>query len=120
MNGKTAGQTLPGLIEAQAARSPDTVAAISGGGGAAPGIPEERLTYRDLDERANRLARYLISRGAGPEQTVAVAVPRSAGLVVALLAVLKTGAAYLPVDPEYPAERIAFMLADAAPRLVLA
>jgi amino acid adenylation domain-containing protein len=77
------------------------------------------LSYGELDARANRLARYLIGRGIGPEQFVAVALPRSVEAIVALLAVLKAGAAYLPVDPEYPAERIAFMLDDARPSLVV-
>ncbi|MFF9091084.1 amino acid adenylation domain-containing protein, partial [Streptomyces sp. NPDC014991] len=98
--------TLPALFEEQAARTPDAVAVADG---------EGELTYAQLNERANRLARLLIGRGAGPERLVAVALPRSAGLVVALLAVVKTGAAYLPVDPGYPPERIALMLGDADP-----
>ncbi|MEV0249505.1 non-ribosomal peptide synthase/polyketide synthase [Nocardia sp. NPDC050712] len=73
------------------------------------------LTYSDLDARANRLARELILRGVGPETLVAIALPRSLDLVVALLAVIKAGGGYLPVDPDYPADRIAYMLADAAP-----
>ncbi|MFD5763743.1 amino acid adenylation domain-containing protein, partial [Streptomyces sp. NPDC127044] len=77
------------------------------------------LSYRSLNARANRLARLLVERGAGPERLVAVALPRSLDLVVALLAVLKSGAAYVPVDPEYPADRVAFMLEDAAPIVVL-
>ncbi len=98
--------SLHALVEAQVRRSPDAVAVICG---------ERRLTYAELNSAANRLARLLMRRGAGPDRLVGVALPRSAELVVALLAVLKAGAAYLPVDPEYPAERIAFMLADAAP-----
>ncbi|MFF1423227.1 amino acid adenylation domain-containing protein, partial [Streptomyces sp. NPDC058280] len=77
------------------------------------------LTYGELNERANRLAHHLIGRGAGPERTVALLLPRSLEMVVAVLGVLKSGAAYLPVDPEYPAERIAYMLEDAQPLLVL-
>ncbi|WP_438939678.1 AMP-binding protein, partial [Catenulispora pinisilvae] len=80
---------------------------------------DERVSYADLNARANRLARALVARGAGPESLVAVALPRSVDLVVALLAVLKSGAAYVPVDVEYPADRIAFMLADAAPVCLL-
>ncbi|GLW64278.1 hypothetical protein Arub01_25220 [Actinomadura rubrobrunea] len=99
------------LFEAQAARTPDAVAVTAG---------DAELTYAALDERANRLAHVLLARGIGPEQTVAIAMGRSVDLVVALLAVLKTGAAYLPIDPEYPAERITYMLDDAAPVLVLA
>ncbi|WP_037896588.1 AMP-binding protein, partial [Streptomyces xanthophaeus] len=76
---------------------------------------DQAVTYGELDDRANRLARLLIERGAGPEQVVAVAVPRSVDLVVTLLAVLKTGAAYLPLDPGYPTERLTFMLDDTRP-----
>ncbi|MFE6068660.1 non-ribosomal peptide synthase/polyketide synthase [Streptomyces sp. NPDC056525] len=101
---------VPQMIEAQAARTPDA-AAVTGG--------DVTLTYAELNERANRLAHLLIGRGAGPESIVAIAVPRSAEMVVAVLAVLKSGAAYLPVDTEYPADRIAYMLADAAPALVV-
>ncbi|MCP9994953.1 AMP-binding protein [Streptomyces werraensis] len=73
-----------------------------------------------LNRRANRLARLLVARGAGPESLVALCLPRTAGLLPVLWAVLKSGAGYLPVDPGYPAERIRFMLTDAAPALVLA
>ncbi|MEV0391234.1 amino acid adenylation domain-containing protein, partial [Nonomuraea sp. NPDC050643] len=102
--------TLPELFEAQAARTPDAVAVTSGG---------LELTYAELDARADRLAHTLRGRGVGPESVVAVAMERDAELVVALLAVLKAGGAYLPIDPEYPAERIASMLADAAPVVIL-
>ncbi|QKW29935.1 amino acid adenylation domain-containing protein [Streptomyces seoulensis] len=98
--------TLIGPIEAQAARTPEATALVHG---------DTRLTYRELDERANRLAHHLQSLGARPGAVVAVSVPRSAELVVALLAVLKAGAAYLPLDPDYPAQRLAYMLQDAAP-----
>nr|WP_242879866.1 non-ribosomal peptide synthetase [Streptomyces mobaraensis] len=98
------------LFEAQAERTPQAVALVSG---------DEQLTYAELNARANRLARLLIERGAGPERLVALRLPRSAALVVALLAVLKTGAAYLPIDPDYPAERIRYMLDDARPVAVL-
>ncbi|WP_432077241.1 AMP-binding protein, partial [Streptomyces wuyuanensis] len=102
--------TLPELFQAQAARTPDAPAVGSGGVG---------LSYAELNERANRLARHLVTCGAGPERFVAVALPRTADLVVALLAVLKSGSGYVPVDPEYPADRIAYMLTDTEPVLVL-
>ncbi|WP_455680349.1 amino acid adenylation domain-containing protein, partial [Streptomyces griseofuscus] len=106
----TPNSALPALFEAQVARTPDATALMSDG---------IELTYRDLDDRTNRLARLLIERGAGPERFVAVALPRSAELVVALLAVLKTGAAYVPIDPDYPADRIAAILEDAHPMAVI-
>ncbi|MFS7878067.1 amino acid adenylation domain-containing protein, partial [Streptomyces asiaticus] len=98
------------LYAAQAARTPSAVAVVSGG---------VELTYAQLEARANRLAALLTARGAGPERLVAVALPRSADLLVALLAVLKTGAAYLPLDPEHPRDRIAYTLQDARPALAL-
>ncbi|WP_440712828.1 amino acid adenylation domain-containing protein [Gordonia sp. FQ] len=79
----------------------------------------ETLTYADLDERSNRLARWLLAQGVGPGDIVALRLPAGTGFVVAVLAVLKAGGAYLPVDPDYPADRIAFVLTDAAPALVL-
>ncbi len=79
----------------------------------------ERLTYAVLEARANRLAHLLIRRGIGAEDRVAIALPRNPDMIMALLAVLKTGAAYLPLDPDYPSARIAMMLDDAAPRLVI-
>jgi amino acid adenylation domain-containing protein/non-ribosomal peptide synthase protein (TIGR01720 family) len=102
--------TLPGLFEAQAAATPQATAVVDG---------TRSWSYAELDAAANRIASYLAGRGTGPEQLVAVAVNRSAELVAVLLGVLKAGAAYLPVDPGYPAARIAFMLADARPALVV-
>ncbi|MDI5967960.1 amino acid adenylation domain-containing protein [Streptomyces sp. SL13] len=102
--------TLPQLFEAWAARAPERTAVVFEG---------ERLSYGELNTRANRLARLLGGRGAGPERFVALAVPRSAELVVALLAVLKSGAAYIPVDPDYPAERIEYILEQSQPALLL-
>jgi non-ribosomal peptide synthetase component F len=77
------------------------------------------LSYAELDERADRLARYLTLLGAGPERLVAVVMEKSAEVFVAWLGVVKSGAAFLPVDLGYPAERIGFMLADARPDLVV-
>ncbi|MFF3301634.1 amino acid adenylation domain-containing protein [Streptomyces sp. NPDC002908] len=104
------GLSLPGMIEAQVARTPGATAVVH---------EDQRLTYAELNARANRFARLLMSRGAGPERTVALFAPRSAELVVALLAVVKTGAAYLPVDTAHPADRIAYLLEDAGPVCVV-
>ncbi|MCX4775391.1 non-ribosomal peptide synthetase [Streptomyces sp. NBC_01264] len=103
--------TLVELFAQQVARTPDAPATVFRG---------ERLTYAELDARAERLARELCDRGAGPERIVAVALHRSTEMVVSLLAVLKSGAAYLPVDPSLPADRIAYLLSDAEPVLLLA
>jgi amino acid adenylation domain-containing protein/non-ribosomal peptide synthase protein (TIGR01720 family) len=102
--------TLPTLFEAQVVRTPEATALV---------CDDVHWSYAEVNERANRLARLLVSRGAGPERFVALAMPRSADLVVAALAVLKAGAAYLPIDPAYPAERIGLILDDARPELVL-
>ncbi|WP_233103781.1 non-ribosomal peptide synthetase [Streptomyces flavofungini] len=102
--------TVPALFERQAAATPDAVAVVSG---------ERTLTYRELDTRANHVARELAARGVGPETVVGLALPRSADLVVALLGVLKAGGAYLPVDPKYPSTRLDFILSDSRPRLFL-
>ncbi|MEU0028926.1 amino acid adenylation domain-containing protein [Streptomyces sp. NPDC006335] len=102
--------TLPELFEAQARRTPHADAVRHAG---------TTLDYAGLNARANRLARILVGRGAGPGRFVAVAMPRGVEAVVAFLAVLKAGAAYLPVDIGYPADRIAHVLRDARPALVL-
>ncbi|MFD9729917.1 amino acid adenylation domain-containing protein, partial [Streptomyces sp. NPDC059072] len=102
--------TLPEAFEAQVARTPEATALIGAG---------VSLTYAELDERANRLAHVLIGRGVGPEDRVGVLMERSVDQIVVLLGVTKAGAAYVPVDPNYPAERIAFTLADADPALVV-
>ncbi|WP_432091965.1 non-ribosomal peptide synthase/polyketide synthase [Streptomyces sp. NRRL F-5630] len=102
--------TLPAAVAAQTARTPEATAVVHEG---------TRLTYAALDARAEALARRLRARGARPEEFVAVAVPRSAGLMVALLGVLKSGAAYVPIDLDHPAERIAHVLADSGARTVV-
>jgi non-ribosomal peptide synthetase component F/acyl carrier protein len=95
--------TIPALFAQVAAAHSGSVAVVFG---------EERLTYAELDARANRLARLLRRHGAGPGSRVGIALDRSAEMVVAVLAALKAGAAYVPLDPSYPAERLAFMMAD--------
>ncbi|WP_369208742.1 amino acid adenylation domain-containing protein, partial [Streptomyces sp. PU-14G] len=102
--------TVSELFRQRVAGAPDAVAVVCGG---------QRLTYAELEVRADRLARVLAGRGVGPESVVAVAVSRSPELVVAWLAVLMAGGVYLPVDPAYPKERIAFMVADSGACLVL-
>ena len=103
-------RTLPAMFAEAAARTPDAIAVAEA---------DACLSYRALESAAAGLARALAAHGAGPEAVVAVMLPRSAGLVTALLAVVTAGAAYLPVDPELPPERIAFLLADAGATVVL-
>ncbi|MBK9050338.1 MAG: LLM class flavin-dependent oxidoreductase [Chloroflexi bacterium] len=98
------------LFEQQVTRTPDAVAVVSG---------PHQLTYRQLNSRANQLAHYLQQQGVGPESCVGLYLDRSLELMVALLAVLKAGAAYLPLDPDYPTDRLAFMLSDAAAPVIL-
>ena len=98
------------LVQAQAGRAPDALAVIDG---------DEALTYQELNGRANRLARHLRDRGVGRGDLVGVCLEPSADLVVAVLAVLKAGAAYVPLDPGYPARRLEFMVRDTGLRLVI-
>lgn len=105
-------RTVHGLIAEQAARTPDRTA-VTGADGSPP------LTYADLDTRSNQVAHALRERGVGVGDRVAVLMDRSPQLIVALLGVLKSGGAYVPVDPGYPAERIAFLLQDSRARVVL-
>ncbi|MFF8783269.1 amino acid adenylation domain-containing protein, partial [Streptomyces sp. NPDC015140] len=102
--------TLLALFEDQVLRDPSAVAVVYG---------DERVSYGELDERASRLAGVLAGRGVGPESVAAVMLERSVELVVTLLAVWKAGAAYLPVDPDHPSERLAFTLTDGRPSCVL-
>ncbi|MEW1693118.1 amino acid adenylation domain-containing protein [Streptomyces sp. NPDC091265] len=103
-------ETVADLLAAQVARTPDAVALVFGG---------QTLTYAELDARINRLARLLLARGAGPEKVVALALPRSIEMVAALFAVLRTGAAYLPLDLDHPADRLRLMARDTGPLCLL-
>lgn len=98
------------LFEAQAEQTPEAVAVVFEG---------ERLTYRDLNQRANQVAHQLQSLGIGPESLVGICVERSPEMVVGLLAILKAGGAYLPLDPAYPADRLAYMLEDSQASVLL-
>ncbi len=102
--------SIQALFEAQADRTPDAIAVIG---------PEGTLTYGELEGQANRLARYLQTLGVGPETPVAVCLDRSTGLFIALLGVLKAGGAFIPLDPDYPAERLAFMIRDSGAPVLL-
>lgn len=102
--------SLPQLFEVQVDATPDAVAVESG---------SDRISYRELNHRANQLARHLQDLGAGPERVVGVCLQRNIEMTVALLGILKTGAAYLPLDLSYPKERLAFMVTDADPIILL-
>ncbi|MBI3405302.1 MAG: amino acid adenylation domain-containing protein [Acidobacteria bacterium] len=98
------------LFEAQAARTPKSAAVIDG---------KSRLTFSELNERANQLAHYLNSKGVGPETLVSLCLERSASAIVGLLGILKAGGAYVPLDPAYPRERLQFMLDDSGATFLL-
>ncbi|HZC79345.1 MAG TPA: AMP-binding protein, partial [Ktedonobacterales bacterium] len=102
--------TLPVLFAAQAARCPDATAVV---------FADARLSYGELERRANQLAHHLRGLGVGPETVVGLCLERSLELIVGLLGILKAGGAYLPLDPHYPAARLAFMLEDADARVLL-
>ncbi|MER5218670.1 amino acid adenylation domain-containing protein, partial [Streptomyces sp. NPDC002838] len=106
----TAGSTLAAAFEAQVERGPERTALVFEG---------DTLSYAEFNARANRLAHWLIERGAGPERLVAIRIPRSFDLLTAIYGVLKTGAAYLPIETDLPGERVEHMLADSTPLLVL-
>ena len=99
-----AGGSLPALFAAQAAATPDAIAAV---------YQDRELSYAALDAHANRLAHHLRAQGVGAETVVGLLVDRSLEMVIGLLGILKAGAAYLPLDPSYPVERLSFMLSDA-------
>ncbi|WP_461016769.1 amino acid adenylation domain-containing protein [Streptomyces daliensis] len=102
--------TVVGLIREQARRTPETTAVRCG---------SVTVSYAELEQRSDRLARHLTGLGVGAESLVGLCLPRGAGMIVAQLAVWKAGGAYVPLDPEYPAERLAFMVADSAAVVVL-
>lgn len=102
--------SLQDMFEKQAILTPERIALI---------CDDVQVNYQELNEKANRLAHLLIEKGLGPEQFVALALPRSPEMVASMLAVLKTGAAYLPLDPEFPADRISYMLEDAKPSCII-
>ncbi len=104
------GSTVPDLIAAQAGRNPDRVALVMG---------SERLTYAELELRAAQLAGHLLSLGAGPDVPVALCLERSPRFVVAALAIMKCGAAYLPIDPAHPRDRLRFIVEDARAPIVV-
>ncbi|WP_432408908.1 amino acid adenylation domain-containing protein [Wukongibacter sp. M2B1] len=104
-------KTIHELFEEQVEKSPDNIALI---------FEDKEVTYRELNERSNQLARVLRKRGVGPETIVGIMVERSIEMIVGILGILKAGGAYLPIDPEYPEERIEFMLEDSASNILLA
>jgi pristinamycin I synthase 3 and 4 len=112
-NGRTSTfsvDTLSGLVAAQAARTPHATALV---------FQDEEVTYAELNTRANRIAHRLIAQAIGPESIVGIRMAPSIDMIVTALAVLKTGAAYLPLDPQYPETRLTYMISDARPSLVL-
>jgi amino acid adenylation domain-containing protein len=103
-------KTIHQLFEEQVEKTPDTIAVM---------FEDQQLTYREINEKANQLARTLRDRGVGPDTIVAIMVERSPEMIVGILGILKAGGAYLPIDPEYPEDRIRFMLADSQTEIIL-
>ncbi|HET9874867.1 MAG TPA: amino acid adenylation domain-containing protein, partial [Mycobacterium sp.] len=106
----TPASTIVAMLESAAAAAPDSIAVVAG---------DAQLSYAELHRRANRLARWLIGNGTGPEDVIGLCMGASIEFVVAASAVLKAGAAYLPIDPAYPADRIEYLVADSKPRMVI-
>ncbi|MEV7913242.1 amino acid adenylation domain-containing protein [Streptomyces griseus] len=104
------GATYPQLLADQVARTPDAVALVH---------EDTELTFAELDRRSNRIAHWLIARGVGRDDVVGLSLRRGPELLCALLGILKAGGVYLPLDPDYPADRLAFMITDSAPTLLL-
>jgi amino acid adenylation domain-containing protein len=109
---------IPKLIEEQVERTPDEVAVVFPSPGSRS-TESQKLTYRELNIRANQLAHYLRRQGVGPEVLVALCVERSLEMIIGLLGIVKAGAAYVPLDPSYPKERLAFILQDAGAKVLL-
>ncbi|MDD1617506.1 MAG: AMP-binding protein, partial [Methylococcaceae bacterium] len=98
------------LFEQQVIKTPDAIALVFG---------NQQLSYDALNQRANQVAHYLLTLGIRPDDSVAVCMERSVDMIVGVLGILKAGGAYLPLDPNYPAERLTYMLNDAAPVALL-
>ena len=103
-------KTIHALFEAQAKRVPDNIAVV---------FENERLTYQELNEKANQVAHYLRSLGVKPDRLVAISLERSLELIIGILGILKAGGAYVPLDPNYPDERLRFMLVDSNADILL-
>ncbi len=103
-------KTIADLFEYQVHRRPDAIAVKFG---------DEQLTYKELDERSNQLASYLVKQGVVSQELVGICVPRSLDMIVGILGIVKSGAAYVPIDPDYPAERIGYMLSDSGASKVI-
>ncbi|MCY9555300.1 AMP-binding protein, partial [Paenibacillus apiarius] len=109
--GRSQQNTVPELFEEQVERTPDRIAVVH---------EDKQLTYRELNERANRLARTLRAEGVKPEQLVGIMADRSLEMIVGIMAILKSGGAYVPIDPKYPEDRIHYMLDDSNAQVLLA
>ncbi|HWR60001.1 MAG TPA: amino acid adenylation domain-containing protein, partial [Clostridia bacterium] len=103
-------KTIQQIFEEKAEESPDSIAVV---------YEDKQLTYRELNEKANRLARVLRDKGVGPDSAVGIMVERSTDMVTGIIGILKAGGAYLPIDPEYPEDRIAYMLEDSSAKILL-